>query len=66
MDIQNTLIIDNKVQLYSTRNYTQCLQMIYGGKESEKVYIYIYIYIWRKSQSASRSVVSNSLRPHGL
>ena len=50
------------VKLCSTRNYTQYLLMIYDGKESEKVYTYTR----SESQSASRSVMSDSLWPHGL
>ena len=39
--------INNKVLLYSTGNYTQCLLITYNGKEYEKEYVcvvYIYIY----------------------
>ena len=33
--------INNKVLLYSTRNYIQYLVITYNGKESEKEHIYI-------------------------
>ena len=38
--------ITNKDLLYSTGNSTQCLVIIYKGKESEKEYIYVYTYIY--------------------
>ena len=34
-----TKYISNKNLLYNTRNYIQCLVLLYNGKESEKVYI---------------------------
>ena len=33
--------INNKVLLYSTRNYIQYLVIIYMGKESKKEWIYV-------------------------
>ena len=38
--------INNKVLLYSTRNYTQYPVIKCNGKEHLKEYIYIYIYIY--------------------
>ena len=49
--------MNNKVLLYSTGNYPECLVITYIEQASEKVYIYISI----KVKVLSCSVVSDSL-----
>jgi len=71
----------NKDLLCSTGNSTQYSVMAYMGKESKKVDMYRYMYIsilyiyicvcvcvcvYIYIRERSRSVVSNSLQPHGL
>ena len=36
----------NKVLLYSTRNYSHYPEINYNGKEYEKEYVCVYIYIY--------------------
>ena len=38
--------MNNKVLLYSTGNYIQCLVINHNGKEYKKEYIYVCIYVY--------------------
>ena len=49
---------NNKVLLYSTKNYIQYPVINHNGK--------IYIYIYLPYVNVSSSVLSNSLQPRGL
>ena len=59
--------ITNKDLLYSTGNSAQCYMAAWKGElfGGEWIYSYIYTYVYVSVQF-SLSVVSDSLRPHGL
>ena len=57
--------INNKVLLYSTRNYIQCLVINYNGKEYEKriyiIIIYIILYIYKTESLCYAAEVNTTL-----
>ena len=54
--------INNKVLLYSTRNYSQYPVINYNGKHMKKnVYIYIYIYIYITEPLYSTAEINTTL-----
>ena len=60
-----TYKVDNKDFLYSTWNYIQYIETNYNGNELGKKNIHTYIHTCVQACPGT-SVVSNSLRPHGL